>query len=97
MLNVATNFHLMGDENSTQSLRHLTRTFRLINDKLSGSEAIADTTFAAVVSMTQYERLRGNTKHGLIHFDGLQRMTDMRGGIKQLARTHFALTLKIFR
>lgn len=97
MLNIATNSLLIGDEDSAEALQHLSRTFRLINEKLSGCEATADTTFAAVVSMTQYERLRGNHEHGLVHLNGLERMTDLCGGIGQFSRTHPALTLKIFR
>jgi hypothetical protein len=88
---------LAGGEESAESMFHLSHTFKLVNKKLSGSEATADTTFAAVVAMTQYSRLSGKHEQGLVHLDGLQRMAAMRGGIRHLAGTHPALTRKIFR
>ncbi|KAK9422873.1 hypothetical protein SUNI508_04540 [Seiridium unicorne] len=97
LINAAADSTLIGGEDSAESMRHLTRTFRLVNQKLSGDEATADTTFAAVVAMTQYERMRGKHEQGLIHLNGLQRLTGMRGGIRQLARNHPALTQKMFR
>ncbi|KAK6067687.1 cytochrome P450 [Seiridium cupressi] len=97
LINAAADSTLIGGEDSAESMRHLTRTFRLVNQKLSGNEATADTTFAAVVAMTQYERMRGKHEQGLIHLNGLQRLTGMRGGIRQLARNHPALTQKMFR
>ncbi|KAH6654744.1 hypothetical protein BKA67DRAFT_536046 [Truncatella angustata] len=97
MVSAISGFPLIGKEDSAESLRHLAHTFRLVNEKLSGREATADTTFAAVVAMTQYYRLRGDHKQGLVHLDGLRHMACMRGGISHLAQTHPALARKIFR
>jgi len=71
--------------------------FRLLNRKLSGGDALEDPTIAAVVTMTHYERLRGEYRKGLVHLRGIQRMVEMRGGISQLTKTRPGLTQKIFR
>ncbi|ETS76762.1 hypothetical protein PFICI_12149 [Pestalotiopsis fici W106-1] len=97
MFNAAFSSMIIGDDDTAEAMRHLSRTFQLVNKKLSGSEATADTTFASIVAMTQYERLKGNYKKGLIHLDGLERLTNMRGGIGQLSQRQPALAKKIFR
>lgn len=71
MLNAATCSALVGEEDSHETISHLTRTFRLVNQKLSGREAIADTTFAAVVAVTQFYRLSKRCDQGLVHLAGL--------------------------
>jgi hypothetical protein len=78
-------------------MRHLSCTFRLVNDKLSGNEALSDTTMAVVVAMTQYERLRGHHRQGLVHFEGLQRIVELRGGISRLVNDRPGLAQKVFR
>jgi hypothetical protein len=97
MLNAAFGSTILGNEDTAEAMVHMSRTFQLVNKKLSGNEATADTTFASIVAMTQYERLKGNYKKGLVHLDGLERLTNMRGGIRQLARKQPPLAKKIFR
>lgn len=72
-------------------------TFRLLNKKLSGNDALKDPTIAAVVAMTQYERLRGEYQHGLIHLEGIRRMVELRGGISRIIISRPGLAQKIFR
>jgi hypothetical protein len=84
-------------EDPTEAIRHLSHTFRLVNERLSGNDAVSDSTIAVVVSMAQYERLQGHYCQGLIHIKGLQRIIELRGGISQLAKTSPALVPKIFR
>lgn len=95
--NASANSVILGGDDSAEMILHLSRTFQLINKKLSGNEATADTTFAAVVAMTQYERLKGDYKKGLVHLDGLERLTNLRGGIRELAKKRPALAKKVFR
>lgn len=78
-----------------EAMRHLSKTFRLVNEKLSRDEAVSDTTIAVIVMMSHYERLQNKLAQGLIHLDGLHRMVNLRGGISQLRRG--GLALKIFR
>lgn len=84
-------------ENATEAMHHLSRTFRLINERLSGNDAISDTTIAAIAGMAKYERHEGQYRQGLIHIKGLQRIAGLRGGISQLTRHSPSLTQKIFR
>ena len=76
---------------------HIAHTLRLVNEKLSGNDAIADPTIAVVVIMEKYERLRGRHCQSLIHFKGLQRMVELRGGISHLTSHRPGLAQKIMR
>ena len=80
-----------------EALRLLAFTFRLLNGKLSGDDALKDPTIAAVVSLCSYERLRGEYKKSLIHLNGIQRMVELRGGMSLLTMSQPGLTQKIFR
>lgn len=77
MLNVVMGGSLIGDESTDDAIQHLNRTFRLVNDKLSGPEATDASTFAAVIAMTHWHRLRNDHQQGIIHLDGLERMAGM--------------------
>ena len=96
-MSVAANPGLVSQQDFIEAMRHLSRAFRLVNEKLSGNEALSDTTMAVVISMTQYERLRGQHRQGLVHLDGLLRMVELRGGISQVMSTNPPLAQKIFR
>lgn len=84
-------------EYTSEALRHLSQTLRLVNGRLSGLEAVSDITMAVIVMLIKYEPLHGRYRRGLFHLDGLQRMIQMRGGITQLARENPELAQKIFR
>ena len=93
----ALNGLLVQQEDPAETFRHLSHTFRLLNERLSGNEALSDTTVAVVVSMAQYELLQEHYSQGLVHIKGLQRMIELRGGISQLTKTSPGLLPKIFR
>jgi hypothetical protein len=97
MAEASTNSMLMGDADSREAVLHLTHTLRLVNKKLSGKEALSDTTMAAIVGMTQYERVRGQHHQAVVHFEGLQRIVELRGGITHLIAHQPAIAQKIFR
>ncbi|KPM42944.1 hypothetical protein AK830_g3627 [Neonectria ditissima] len=94
---MAINTLATNQEITTEVLRHLSHTFRLINERLAGADTVSDETIAAVVGMAQYERQQGNFDRGLIHVGGLQRMTELRGGISRLVEHKSSLAQKIFR
>jgi hypothetical protein len=50
-----------------------------------------------VIAMTQYERVRGNYRRALVHFEGLVRMVELRGGITQFKATAPTIAQKVFR
>ncbi|TVY48307.1 hypothetical protein LOCC1_G001955 [Lachnellula occidentalis] len=94
---VALNKLVMKQEDPTEAIHHQSRTLRLINERLSGQDAVSDTNIAVVVALTQYDRLRGNYYNSLAHIQGLQRMIELRGGISKLAHSKPGITQKIFR
>jgi hypothetical protein len=62
-----------------------------------GNEATSDMTIAILVIMSQYERLQGQYARGYIHMQGLRRMVELRGGIKQLSRECRGVIQKVLR
>ena len=88
---------LLRQDGSIETMYHLSQTFRLINERLSGTEALSDRTMVVVVAMTQYERLQGHYGQSLVHFKGLQRMVELRGGISQLMNVKPGLVQKVLR
>jgi hypothetical protein len=107
-LNLLTDFHCQvalavncvhspTKEDAAEELRHLSRAFHLINDNLSGPDALTDFTMAAIVAMTQFERQRGHFDRSLIHFKGLQRIINLRGGAAQMVHMSPAVIQKVFR
>ena len=84
-------------EDLVEASRHLSHTFRLVNEKLSGHEALSDTTMAAVIALTQHERMRNQYQQGMVHFKGLLRIVELLGGISGLARSKPRIAQKVFR
>ena len=97
MLNIVLGTSLTGNEESTESIQHLNQTFRLVNAKLSSPSATDTSTFAAVLAMTHYYRLRNDHHRGLIHLTGLERMVSMVGGIRNFCVINRMVAQKIFR
>ncbi|KFY90540.1 hypothetical protein V500_05144 [Pseudogymnoascus sp. VKM F-4518 (FW-2643)] len=89
---------LIGEKDDpNEVIRHLSQTFRLVNERLSRNDAVSDATIAVVVIMAQHERLRGNHREGLVHVGGLERMVQLRGGVTALSRYRPGLTQKMFK
>jgi hypothetical protein len=84
-------------EDPKEAMRHISQAIRLVNEKLSGKDAISNTTIAVVVMMAQYEHLQGQYRQGLVHLDGLQRIVELRGGISELKKDKPNLAQKIHR
>jgi hypothetical protein len=57
---------------------------------------LSDTTIAAIVSLIGFERLRGQQDNGMVHFTGLQRIIELRGGIAGIMSNPH-LVSKLFR
>ncbi|KAK4152618.1 hypothetical protein C8A00DRAFT_44371 [Chaetomidium leptoderma] len=86
-----------GQSNSAARVRHLCTALRLVNDRLSGRDAVSNETIIVVLVLGLYERVQGEYGRGLVHLDGLQRMLNMRGGIQEFAKNRPELARKIFR
>ena len=57
----------LGEENTSEAMRHISLSYRLINEKLSGKEALDDTTMVAVLGMTHWERIQGRHRDSVTH------------------------------
>lgn len=55
---VALNKLVMKQEGPMEAIHQQSRTLRLVNERLSGKDAVSDTTIAVVVALAQYDRLR---------------------------------------
>ncbi|KAL3469616.1 hypothetical protein BJX99DRAFT_265032 [Aspergillus californicus] len=78
-------------------MRHITHTYRIVRERLSGKEALSDMTIAVLVIMSQYERIQGQYARGYIHLKGLKRMAELRGGICMLSRQCWGVVQKVLR
>jgi hypothetical protein len=58
---------------------------------------LSDTTIAVVAATTIYDRLYGNPDKAMVHLDGVSRMIELRGGIRELAKRNFVIAEKVFR
>lgn len=76
---------------------HLSKTYRLINERLSQGKQVTNSTMAVVMSLSSYESTRGRYEQGVVHTAGLRNMVECRGGIGQMAIEQPALFLKLFR
>ncbi|KAL6411980.1 hypothetical protein AUP68_04360 [Ilyonectria robusta] len=52
----AINMSVTTQEKNTEAMRHMSQALRLINERLSGSDAVSNQTIAAIVAMVLYER-----------------------------------------
>lgn len=79
---------------------HLSRCFGLTNRALAaagrGAAPLADSTLGLVATLLIYEVFGGDRSRSTVHFDGMQRMVEMRGGFAELERKP-ALLQKVCR
>lgn len=80
-----------------EALYHVSQAYSLVNQKLSGSEPIADDAIAGVVSLIIYQQIHNQYAVGLTHLNGLYRMIELRGGIGKLIQENLGLALKPLR
>ena len=83
-------------KDTTKAVGHITHSLRLVNARLSGSHAVSNENMAAVMVMWLYEWFRGRHQCS-VHFDGLVRMADLRGGVAEIGRTTPKLAQKLLR
>jgi hypothetical protein len=87
----------VNQESHRQAMRHVSQGLRLINQRLSGEDAVSDISIASVIGMAQYERHQEQYRQGVVHLRALQRMAKLRGGITDLTRKQPYLAQKMFR
>ncbi|KAH6867169.1 hypothetical protein B0T10DRAFT_502639 [Thelonectria olida] len=67
---------------TASNAHHLGLALRLTNARLSGSDALSDTTLASVIALCLFENMTGDVEKMAMHFDGLCRMIALRSGVK---------------
>lgn len=77
-------------------LRHHSRSLQLVNERLSGRDALENSTLVAIIGLSQYERAQGRYEEALVHVQGLHRLALLRGGAVGLGNFP-ALAQKLFR
>ncbi|KAF2690952.1 hypothetical protein K458DRAFT_326926 [Lentithecium fluviatile CBS 122367] len=80
-----------------EALSHISQAYKLINERLSGPEASSDKAIAVVTVLAIYQRIHHQQSNGLMHFEGLRRMIELRGGLAKLAKENRALAQKPWR
>lgn len=78
-------------------LHRAANAYHLVTDRLSGDDALSDSTLAVVMALVHFECLGGRYQQGLVHFQGLQKLVQLRGGISGIKKTCPDIAYKIFR
>jgi hypothetical protein len=84
-------------ETSPASLTHLSKAYRFTQKRLDGPNAVSDKAIAAVTILAIYQLVHGHVGVGLVHFNGLCRMIELRGGLGVLLQQNRALAQKPWR
>ncbi|KAF2029430.1 hypothetical protein EK21DRAFT_67800 [Setomelanomma holmii] len=82
---------------SKEALTHISRAYRLTNERLSSPEACSDKAIAIVTMLAVFQRVHHQHAIGLVHFEGLKRMIKLRGGLEKLMQEHRVLAQKPWR
>lgn len=82
------------DSHSPRALSHIARSLPRVQRILNSDDALSDASIAIVLSLISQEMIRKCNEEIEIHFQGLTRMVDLRGGLPKLEDNR-ALTLKI--
>lgn len=88
-------FARQSNSHTTESNRYLGSALSIINKRLAGADGLSDSTLAVVISLCLVEIARQKPQQAQLHFNGLCRMIDMRGGIACL--TNYDLAEKSHR
>lgn len=81
---------------SSQALFYLSQTFAWVRQRLQEDTALSDGTIAIVLSLVIQEQVRGQREQAAVHFEGLRRMVELRGGIGELeGNGNVELVLKV--
>lgn len=79
------------------ALEHLAKAYQITQKRLDGRKAISDEAIAGVTILVIYQLVHGYLDVGLVHFNGLCRMIQLRGGLAKLMKHDRALAQKPWR
>jgi hypothetical protein len=66
----------------------------LVAERLAGKDALSDSTLGVIVMMIVQEQMRKVVPEAYIHYEGLRKLIEVRGGLDQLEQSPILL-LKI--
>lgn len=75
---------LQDGASSPKALHYLSRTFTQVRQRLQDDRNLSDGTIALVLSLVIQEQVRGQRDLAAIHWQGVQRMVHLRGGLSKL-------------
>ncbi|KAH8205487.1 hypothetical protein TruAng_000393 [Truncatella angustata] len=91
----ACNGFFFGDNpDSPRGLYFLSEVLCLVNERLRGKEALSDSTLSLVISLILQEEMRHDQAGAEIHYAGLTKMVQLRGGLNEF-NSNLPLLLKI--
>lgn len=88
----------LGDSRlSSLVMTHMARAYQIINKRLSGRDALRDSSIAVVTSLAMNEDLHQQQSTAKLHFEGLRRMIELRGSMRQMLLINRHIGQKIWR
>ncbi|KAH8680749.1 hypothetical protein BX600DRAFT_504504 [Xylariales sp. PMI_506] len=94
LMETSNEFFATGGVSSKKALNHLSRSFALVKKRLESDQALSNSSISIVLSFIFQEQMRHDRENAKIHYEGLRRMVELRGGIDKLEDT-LPLLLKI--
>ncbi|KAI5461788.1 hypothetical protein BGZ63DRAFT_424645 [Mariannaea sp. PMI_226] len=79
---------------SPKALHHLSQTLAQVKRRLESDDALSDSTIGIVLSLVAQEQIRQDHRGAKTHFDGLEKIVELRGGLDQL-EGNLPLLLKV--
>ena len=94
LMQTCNEFFIGNGASSQMALYHLSQTFTLVNKRLQSDEALSDSTLGIILLLMLQEQIRKAKLETGIHYEGLRKMIELRGGLCQL-EGNLPLLLKI--
>ena len=94
LMEACNNFFYGNGSDSCEGLYYYSEAMGIVKKRLQGDDALNDATITLVVWLILQEEMRGKLSDSDVHYSGLKRMVELRGGLGQLEGNR-TLALKI--
>lgn len=81
MMQASNELFLGNGESSPTALYHISQTLAAVNKRLQSNEALSDSTVAIIISLVHQEQMRNRQADAQVHFKGLAKIVELRGGL----------------
>jgi hypothetical protein len=81
MMQASNELFLGNGESSPTALHHISQTLAAVNRRLQSNDALSDSTVAIIISLIHQEQIRNRRVDAQIHFKGLAKVVELRGGV----------------